>query len=1585
MMIAAYCRHYVAFPLYFLALLVVALSVPVQSQEQAPKLLNPDFAGPAGDDGIPSGWYRYGLPDDTRRIAVLRPSEAPSPRLLIEDMDDKQEIGVTQAVPAQAGLWYQATAHVIEPEANSASGAYMQMRFLPSNRLSQVDLTTGKHGAITPRTVTAFSPPGTTRLTLYIYTHKAPTPRVLVDRVELTVVAGPPPKPAKQKAAPTMTAPKPVPPTFDRLKDLHLETPLVAEGKPVAAIIVRQSKVELTAAQTIRDAIANRTGVALPIISDEAPEARLPLKQAAILLGNRSTNRTISELYERFYTLLDLKYPGPAGHVVRTVHNPLGDGVNCVLVGASDAEGLAKATTAFSNRISSVSASQGSLTLGHVAEIQLSHAYEIPKKPGDIKIWEASGTYRSSGYFGWAMISKHMAAYYMTGDEYHAREFLRLAFPDEATIKDLEAGDGERIENKHDPLAGPYHYSAHMMILFWDLIEEDPFFTDEQRLRITNAFSRQLSHRAHEGVYGRFKHRGYVGNRHADWSAMALYCVARYFQKDYPNPVWDASLRSVKSYFSALNHSAWLAGNNDHLFWYTSYYDPIVDYMIMSGDHVGVESGHFAEALQTQDVLFNGSDPDWGVKASSLNFLHRAAYLTGDGRWLFYRDRTGLDTDVFRLGQSYWPHGLTPRPPEELIGKWTIQKMPTPMWKSRGSAIPEEQSFLWGSFRSSLDASGDFLLIKGHNGGGRNPYHTFVPLELRLAGYTVLKGYHSQVLTSADGMVEPKVAMNSGLLKADVIGDTAYAVGHVPGAAFCDWRRTLVQRTGRYALVVDTLSFRTDTENMSIETSWNTIGGRWRPSRRAVEVPVKPGALPAGWTRLKSLDATCSSSPSNEDGPRNLIQLGSIGITLVKATKAGHWIEMPFELSEAFNGELSVDLLNYKDRGRVDILLDGERVVEDVQHHSVGVESLWVPLQRRALTAGTHQIRIVARGCPEGADRCYIGLAGIVLRPDGALPASAGNTKSVDICSSDPMEVKGTGVVKMTWTGPARSGARRHLFHLIAPRSPGHDVHCRRLDENVAFLALPQPALAVSGKRHNTDAEIAILEQDGFFTISATALAVPTPDGAIILKADSPVDAEWDFGTAHLHITASTSTKIILATTPSALPALNGAPVAEPNPEQPLELTLPAGHHVFTNARLDDALRQTWQTALAKLASQSAPAVEKAPENAPPASVGDTPVSEPVRVGKEPVKQVVSLEWNGKPAVAAASGKQIAISAAPGDPLTTLTTGATIRTLHWWEAQKLLLAACLDEKVIAFGPDGKRHWEFVSEMHQAVYDAAKQYWFKSAHPGIWGLDSGPFVGGQQQCFVGSACTLEILDAAGKLVKRIPVFWGPGWRFGLLPKADGSTNLLIGRQPTDTHALSIINSNDLRVTGRAFDGVPPGHTYVTGWSTMSRNHLFVEDIDADGELEVVSEVNGFWNRITVWNADGSPRHNAQLGPGDRIPKRNVRGVALADLNGDGKQEILVALKQGLLTALTHTCERLWSQRLPGKPVGMVTRAATANASPTVVVCCENGIIAYYDSTGKLQEAVDINTRTTAIADTPIGTAVGTQDGRLFLLP
>jgi hypothetical protein len=600
--------------------------------------------------------------------------------------------------------------------------------------------------------------------------------------------------------APTTASSDQIPPVYDRLKDLHLTTELVADGQPTSTIVVPADGSYDSYATRIQDAILERAGVRVPVVADNAPAAAVPMTGHLIALGNRSANRAIETLYNRYYTLLDLRYPGPGGHVVRSLHNPFGDGKNVLFVGGSDAAGVDRATDAFIDKLTQAEGGEGELSVGWMMEIQLEDGIEVQEGVREFKTWEASAGYASVGYFGWNSVSKQMAMYYVTGDESHAREFLRLAFPDAQAKAEIAEIDGERIENKDEPLSGPYHYNAHMMILYWDLIEESPFFTNEQRLRVTNAFSKQFLHdpygqgRTSMIVQNLDKGReaydvpsSRVGHRHHQWAAIEFYCLGRYFQKDYPHPLWQHCIWAGEWHFSPLHDHAWVLGESDNLFWYSTGIAPIFTYLLLSGDRVPLENGVLDTLLLGQEMLISGREPDWALRYASIGYLHKAADLTGAGRYLEYTRRTGVDLDVFRLGQSYWPDAsLSPKMPTDLVDKWSVLSLPEAMWESRKSGLPLSDSFQFGSFRSAADASGDFILIDGYNGASRNPYHTFAVLELRLDGETVLQGYLNQVLTKADGMVEARSAMNGALRRRDVVGEMAVAVGEVPDAAFCN-------------------------------------------------------------------------------------------------------------------------------------------------------------------------------------------------------------------------------------------------------------------------------------------------------------------------------------------------------------------------------------------------------------------------------------------------------------------------------------------------------------------------------------------------------------------------------------------------------------------------------------------------------------------------------------------------------------------------------------------------------------------------------------------------------------------------------
>jgi len=81
--------------------------------------------------------------------------------------------------------------------------------------------------------------------------------------------------------------------------------------------------------------------------------------------------------------------------------------------------------------------------------------------------------------------------------------------------------------------------------------------------------------------------------------------------------------------------------------------------------------------------------------------------------------------------------------------------------------------------------------------------------------------------------------------------------------------------------------------------------------------------------------------------------------------------------------------------------------------------------------------------------------------------------------------------------------------------------------------------------------------------------------------------------------------------------------------------------------------------------------------------------------------------------------------------------------------------------------------------------------------------------------------------------------------------------------------------------------------------------------------------------------------------------------IADLDSDGKKEIVVATSSGLIVALDHQCRKLWAKRLP--EAATVMKCVTSN----MVIGCEDGAVVVLDGKGEMIRSDRINGRPTCI--------------------
>jgi hypothetical protein len=155
------------------------------------------------------------------------------------------------------------------------------------------------------------------------------------------------------------------------------------------------------------------------------------------------------------------------------------------------------------------------------------------------------------------------------------------------------------------------------------------------------------------------------------------------------------------------------------------------------------------------------------------------------------------------------------------------------------------------------------------------------------------------------------------------------------------------------------------------------------------------------------------------------------------------------------------------------------------------------------------------------------------------------------------------------------------------------------------------------------------------------------------------------------------------------------------------------------------------------------------------------------------------------------------------------------------------------------------------------------------------------------------------------------------------------------------------------------GVPEGHTQVNGWMVMNRFDNFHTDLNGDGKKEIISAINGSWNRISVYSDEGKPLLNSQIGPGFTDPRSNIRMMDVGDLTGDANPEVILGLSSGYLDVLNGQLNIVWANLLPSPPV--VVKLVKGKYSKWVCVGSEDGTILAIDANGKIIKQGKVNGR------------------------
>jgi len=624
----------------------------------------------------------------------------------------------------------------------------------------------------------------------------------------------------------TIDVPVREPDEVTQLKDLRLTTHFVQSGVAEAVIVVPAGGRYDTQANAIQSALSAGTGVSVPIRTDaQVSPAGLLAAKNVIALGNMATSTFIETLYQQWYTLLDLRYPGAGGYVLRSVHNPLGTGRNVVLVGGSDDAGVSAAADALVVRLGT-----DAYKIGWTMQIALPPGTELPTISKDTHTgswgvyswrdsWREYEPGKTVGYgrassFGWNEISVSGALYYMTGRPEYLDVFKQLAMPDPADIPGALLNNSA-FRDAANPLVDTYHYHTHLVDLVYDLIEESPLFTDAERLHITNKLiDHQYFYNAtHDYVR-------YHTDRHGLWHSICIYTGSRYLSRSYPHPVWEHRMaNSREGLRSKLGDADW--GERDTLYWMSTGGEPLFDFFMLDGFDEFVSTGTAESIMTTMMAMMTGAKVDDYNQCMTINMLLKAAYMLKDGNYVWMLNQLGFDLDRFRIGQSWWPPAdLAAVAPTQLVDSVTVAPLPRHEWEWAGETVPFEEAFQLLSYRSGLGVTDDFLQIDGFQGLGRNPHHLSTLYLLRMfGGKTVLNGYANDLDIWRNGFCTPRVARSSALENKLARAGFAYINVAVPDEPGSRWDRHVLYRKGRAVVVVDRVEAIED-GNFDIDCAW---------------------------------------------------------------------------------------------------------------------------------------------------------------------------------------------------------------------------------------------------------------------------------------------------------------------------------------------------------------------------------------------------------------------------------------------------------------------------------------------------------------------------------------------------------------------------------------------------------------------------------------------------------------------------------------------------------------------------------------------------------------------------------------------
>lgn len=630
-----------------------------------------------------------------------------------------------------------------------------------------------------------------------------------------------------------------MPTSITTLKARVPDTLITEKGTPMAEILVPDAKEYRKLGEQVRDTIRKATGAETPVRADSEFAAgygvlsRTPEKNL-IVLGNIEASNLIALLYARKQCCEDAIYPGEGGYVIRTIHDPWGNGSNVIILGGSNFRGVADAVAAFCASV------PGGPTAKYPGALQtkFSDAFikrfpELRNNPSNAYIAEqltaGDKSFRAGVHCGlFPQVCGAGFSYLRSGNAGYARLFRDMLF----LAYDLYNQD-------LGTYGGPWGMDADFrfmdLIAMWDVVEESPALTDEDRLKITNIILEYIHYWESYWSIRPVLTPG-LRNNHTTFTSLGFMFAADYFGKYYKLPQAEHWMAMADGCFQSQAKSFKPQEDSNSYQWITL--NHMMQYSLARPDPGYITSGNARIgadlAIMTMDNLgYQVSFGDVGAFHGGnveMYVWRPLAAMERDGRYI-WAYRKGYEVRP-QAGMNAYHSSVEPKEPRDLLG---VRWLPTdPMFFKHFNGkgvVPQERTFEKISFRTSFDPGKPYMLLDGISGCGHGHSDGNSVLRLTDKGRIWIGDcdyikaqpkFHNMISVFRDGQSFGLPAFSEREIVAD-LDRVAFSRTTTPGCAGTDWTRNVLWGKGSTFVFIDEVEAKVDDE-FSIRCFWQTLG-----------------------------------------------------------------------------------------------------------------------------------------------------------------------------------------------------------------------------------------------------------------------------------------------------------------------------------------------------------------------------------------------------------------------------------------------------------------------------------------------------------------------------------------------------------------------------------------------------------------------------------------------------------------------------------------------------------------------------------------------------------------------------------------